>query len=193
MNYKRTVDSTTEPVTLTEAKAFLEIDHSDRDTLITSLIKAARKWCENYMQRSIFTQTWALTMDILPGTDVIELLRGPVQSIVTFKYYDSANSLQTWTDDNSNFRLDISGDIARIQSVNGWPTVYDRKGAIEITYLAGEDTATAISEDIEHAIKMKVSDMYEIRQNTIIGSQVNLIEQGSKDLLDPYKIYYAFK
>ena len=38
----------TEPVTLSEAKNFCKIDITDDDTLITSLITAARKMCESF-------------------------------------------------------------------------------------------------------------------------------------------------
>jgi uncharacterized phiE125 gp8 family phage protein len=192
MYYKKTVDSVTEVVTLTEAKAFLNISHSDDDTLISSLIKAARLWAENYIERSLFTQTWVLTMDKFPPNGkVIDLLKGPVASVTTLKYYDVDNSLQTWG--SSNYVLDLNSIIARIEDVDGWPSTYDRINAVEVTYVAGETDATAIPNDIENAIKMKIADMYEVRQNVIIGNQVNIVGDGSRELLDHYKVYYAIK
>lgn len=41
-------ESTTEPVTLTEAKNFCKVDISNDDDLITALITAARQMCEKY-------------------------------------------------------------------------------------------------------------------------------------------------
>lgn len=190
IRYKKTVDSTTEPVTTAEAKSYLNVDHSDDDTLIASLSSAARRAAEEYMQRSIFTQTWVCTMDGFPG-GAIELLRGPVASITTLKYYDNDNSQQTW--DSSNYRVDNSGIITLIEPVVSWPSVFDRSDAIEITFVAGDSDSTAIPEDIELAIKMKIVDMYEVRGNVVIGSQVNYLSEDWKCLLDPYKIYYAFK
>ena len=36
-----------EPVTLVEAKAYLRVDTTDEDTLIATLITAARQWVES--------------------------------------------------------------------------------------------------------------------------------------------------
>ena len=50
----------TEPVSLNEAKAFLRVDSDEDDNYITSLIKTAREWCEDYQHRAYITQTWEL-------------------------------------------------------------------------------------------------------------------------------------
>ena len=42
-----TSDYTTEPVSLATAKAYMKVNFTDDDALITSLIKNARIWLEN--------------------------------------------------------------------------------------------------------------------------------------------------
>ena len=61
----RTADAAVEPVTLADMKAYLRIPASDttQDTYITALIKAARKWAEEYTRRAFVEQTWVLWFD----------------------------------------------------------------------------------------------------------------------------------
>lgn len=47
----------TEPITLSDAKAWLRVDFTDDDTLITELISDARRYGENLLRRSLATQT----------------------------------------------------------------------------------------------------------------------------------------
>ena len=57
-----------EPVTLAEAKAHLKVDTTDDDTLITSLIAAARARAEWHTRRAFITQGWMLWLRCLAAT-----------------------------------------------------------------------------------------------------------------------------
>lgn len=71
---------TVEPVTLTDAKAYMRVDFSDDDTLITNLISRARSLCE-----TITARAWApqqiqevYTIERPEGGDVSgPIMRGP--------------------------------------------------------------------------------------------------------------------
>ena len=52
MGLKQTVAPAVEPISLTEGKLHLRIDTTAEDGLISSLIKTARQYCENYQQRA---------------------------------------------------------------------------------------------------------------------------------------------
>ena len=55
--YKVTVPVAQEPVTLTEAKEYLNVDFDDNDGLIARLIVRARSLCETISTRALATQT----------------------------------------------------------------------------------------------------------------------------------------
>jgi uncharacterized phiE125 gp8 family phage protein len=190
MSLRQSVDSTSEVVTLDEAKQSLRIDHNEDDSYINGLIKASRKWAEDYCQRSFFTQTWVMELDSFPNINCIELLMSPIASVSSIKYYDADNTQQTW--DSSNYRVDTGSRIGRIEAVDTWPTTYDILNAVEITYVAGESSISSVDEGIKTAIKIMVGDLYELRQNVIVGSQVN-VRNTTEILLNSYKIYYAYK
>ena len=107
---------TTEPITEEEAKSWAKIDTDDDDALVSALIAAVRSSAEQYLRRSLITQTWMLTLDLqqsmmndtLPEgswnlpisvlygglTREIELPKGPVQSITSVTSYCAGQQLQ---------------------------------------------------------------------------------------------------
>lgn len=56
-----------EPVSLADAKLYLRIDIAEEDSLVSSLIVAARVYCENYLRQALITQTWRLDLDSFPA------------------------------------------------------------------------------------------------------------------------------
>jgi uncharacterized phiE125 gp8 family phage protein len=56
-----------EPLSLDEAKLHVRQDSTADDDLITTLIQAAREYCEDFCHRAFVTQTWQLLLDHFPG------------------------------------------------------------------------------------------------------------------------------
>jgi uncharacterized phiE125 gp8 family phage protein len=56
-----------EPVTLPEAKLHLRVDTTDDDTLITTLITAAREMAETITRRALVSQQWKIVADRFPS------------------------------------------------------------------------------------------------------------------------------
>jgi Phage gp6-like head-tail connector protein len=56
-----------EPVTLVDAKLHARIEFPDDDALVTSLITAARRYCETAIRAALVTQTWKLMLDSFPS------------------------------------------------------------------------------------------------------------------------------
>jgi hypothetical protein len=79
MALKISIAPAKEPITLDEAKLHLRITEEDEDTLIQSLIAAARQDCEKFQNRAYITQVWELWLDAWPGKDFIEIPLPPLQ------------------------------------------------------------------------------------------------------------------
>ncbi len=93
---KITATSGSEIVTTANAKDFIRIDTSDDDTLIATMIKQARIWCENYLTKDIVAKTRQYYLEdinkrfSLPFTydtygvngDIIELDELPAKDII---------------------------------------------------------------------------------------------------------------
>ena len=48
-----------EPISLTDMKLYLRIDGTTYDTLLTSLLAAARDYAQRRQRRAYLTQTWS--------------------------------------------------------------------------------------------------------------------------------------
>jgi hypothetical protein len=69
-----------EPVSLEEAKKFLQIGYDDDDTLFAMFIKSAREWVEKMTGCSLITRTVACKIEIC---DSLELPYGPINTMPT--------------------------------------------------------------------------------------------------------------
>lgn len=169
----RTISSApaTEPVSTAEAKTHLRITHSDDDTYIDTLIKAARLYCERQTRRAFITQTWDDARTCFDHE--IELTPGPLVSVTHIKYYDSNGTLQTLSTDV--YEVNTTDCIGRVELKYNqtWPTI--RTGlynGVQIRYVVGYGAATDVPANIRHAIKLLVSHWYEAREPIVIGASV---------------------
>lgn len=179
----------TEPITLAEAKLHLRVDGEDENSLITAQIAAARQAAENFMGRSIISQTWRGVLDAWPTSDVVELRRPWVRSITAVRYIDVAGTQQTLP--NTEYRLVDRGedDYGRLQPAFGksWPGVRDDAAVIEIDFVTGWASAGAVPESIKAAIKFLVGHLYANRESVVQGTIVSEVPQAFHALLWPHR------
>ena len=174
------------PLTVSEAKAHLRVDHSVDDTYIESLIKAATDTAERFQNRRYINQTWRMTMDYFPPkSSVIEIPIGPVSSITSIVYVDEDGNSQTWS--ASEYQVDTRSTQARIVETPDYyfpDTKTGQINAVTITFVVGYGAASsAVPENIKHAIRLIVGDMYNQREDTVIGNIVNEMPRSAKMLL----------
>lgn len=161
--------ATEHPLTTAELKAHSHIDTSDDDAQVAAYIAAATEDTQSFLHRQLCTATWVLTLDRFPCDDYIDLPRPPLQSVTHVKYYDLSNTQQTLS--VSDYEVDTSTEPGRIyiDRSTGWPSVYDRRNAIEIRFVAGYGDAEDVPEMIKQSIRMKAAHWYENREALIIG------------------------
>jgi len=161
-----------EPVELGKLKDHLRVDVSDDDTMIRGYLATVRRHIEyEILQRALITQTWDLYLDSFPGLDELNLPRPPLQSVTHIKYYDADDSESTVSSDD--YVVDIYSTPSRVKLKSGssWPgdTLRVVNGVV-VRYVAGYgDNPADVPEEIRQAIMLLVGDMYENRENTLIG------------------------
>ena len=172
-----------EPVTLTEAKLHLRVDHTDDNSLITILIQAAREITEQHLGRSLITQSRTVKLDYFPRCNEITVPYGPLVSVTTLKYYDEDEVQQTMS--STLYWVDASSDIGRIRVKDAWPGTYDMPNAVEVIYVAGYGAAGSnVPQAIKAAILLIVGHLYENREQ--VGDQRYELPFGVETLLAPY-------
>jgi len=178
-----------EPLTTTEAKLHLRIDHVEEDTLVASLITAARQWCEEYTRRVLMSSTWTQTLEAFPDNgEPITLARSPVTTAsIVVKYYDTAGAQQTCA--AATYRV-IPRDPVRIElaPTKSWPSTYDVTDAVSIEFTAGYTQAVLIPAPIRQAILLLVGHWYVAREAVLTGTISKEIEFAVRALLDMYSL-----
>jgi len=183
MDWKVSTAVVNEPVSLAEVKLHLRLASDDtEDSLLESMITAAREAAEQYTGRALATQTIALYLDDWPAGDYIELRKPPVQSVTSVKYKNSAGTETTMTV-TTDYIVDTDSQTPRIVLPYGedWPsfTAYP-VNPITITYVAGY---TTVPRAIAQAILLLVGYMYNNRDDV----QGDILNPTVKNLLSPYK------
>lgn len=152
----------TEPCTTAEVKAQLRITHSTDDTLIASLIQAARNTVEVMSGRFLVSTTVALYYDAFPLDDgdddgIIYFPAGDVSAFTSLKYYDSDGTLQTLS--SSKYQTDLVSNPCRIALVHGesWPEIHDQMNAVVLNYTC----AATVTPAMKQAVIMLACDLYE--------------------------------
>lgn len=176
---------TAEPVSLAEAKLHLRVDATDEDTMISSLITAAREYCENFQGRAYVEQTWELVLDAFPAGDYIELPRPPLRSVVSLTYTDSAGAATVW--DPANYIVDTASQPGRLVLAydKTWPSVtLQPAGGIKVRFTAGYGTgASAVPARVKQAMLLLIGHWYEHREAVITGTISKALEHAIDALL----------
>lgn len=181
-----TVPPPTEPISLTEAKTFLRIDTTEEDTLIQSLILAARVHTEHLINRKLITQTWSLFLNNWPKANELQLPLNPVQSVNEIKTYDGSGIPTIWA--SENYTVDTLFEPARIIKNTNWPTPAQSTNGIEISITAGYgNSATDAPEPVRQAIRHLITHWYENREPVSLGENTLTIPDTVQSLLTPYK------
>lgn len=185
MSYVLITPPAVEPVSLAEIKAQLSAQYDTlSDAIIMSRITTARQWAEEFCAKSFVTQTWELRLDEWPDDGVINLRRGPVQSIVSVKYTDSAGVLQTMS--SADYKL--AGD--RLIPVYGkpWPGARIEADSIQVRFVAGFGAAAAnVPGPIKEAIAITTRHWMENQAAVDSGVRVTRIPYAVEHLLSAYR------
>jgi len=175
----------TEPLTLEEAKAFLRVDASDDDALITTLIKTARLHVESQTQLALITQNWRMVLDCWPAHGRIAVRPGPLKAITATRIYDFDGRVRTV--DTQAFVLDIGAAVlAFVPWAMPMPTRI--AAGIEIDIAVGfGDAASDVPESLRQAIRLLVAHWYENRGIVAADSRAT-VPASVAALTAPYRM-----
>jgi uncharacterized phiE125 gp8 family phage protein len=175
-----------EPITLAEVKAHLRLDGSEEDTLLEGLVRAARAHLEGQTGLCLIARTFRLYLDRWPGEKVIQIARGPVQSVESVTVYDAIGTPVEV--DASGYALDGRARPARLILPERPEPSRDLNG-IEIDFTAGFGEAGAdVPDTLKRAMLLHVAAMYELRGVLSVEDQPGAVPAGYDRLIAPYRI-----
>ena len=147
-----------EPLTVAEGKAFLRIDHTADDALVTRAISAARQAAEQYLRCALLPQTWEYTAANSYRGEV-QLPFGPARSVTSIIATDSNG--ETRTLENSDYKLSVDGSRVMFVRPPSCATL-----AIRYSASIADDTAT-LPALIKQGILHHVAAMLEQRDGVV--------------------------
>ena len=180
--YKRTVEPTIEPVTITDMQDHIYGYDSADESYITGLITVARQMFEEFTSLAILEQTWQLS---IPGFPLrIKIRKSPIRSISGITYYDSSGTQQTLS--ASYYRSSMHEFTSIVDEAYGksWPATEQwRDDAVTVTFVAGiytDDGGSPLAVDTgtgsylvrkyamaQQAIKLMVAHLFENRSAVV--------------------------
>lgn len=175
------------PVTLDQVKQHLRVDHNDEDTLIATYIAAAVSYLDGLsgiLGRAMVNQTWELYYDAFP-CGPLQIPLGPLLSVSTVEYADAAGTYQTW--EATNYTVDTASDPGWVVPVDSWPAPLATANAVKVTFVAGFGDATKVPAALKAALLLLIGDMYEQRENTIVGQSVETMPIACLALIAPFR------
>ena len=177
-----------EPVTLSEAKAHLRVDTADDDTYITGLIRAAREWAEEYLDRTLVHTQWVMRFDRFPtdGTHDIELPRPPMVASGTATAVTLSYTLEdgtTATYGTASYRVDRASTPGAVKTnyAGTWPPHREDDNSVSITWWGGYGpSGSDVPQGVKNAMLLYIHELYEKRGNAEPPA-------AAKALLDAYR------
>lgn len=185
MRLVQTVAPVQEPISLTEAKDFLRVLDNDSDALISALIVAVREHAENVTNRQLESATYELYAEDF----ISKLPKNPITSISKIEYMNE-NGFYQILDSNLYYLYEDNG-IGKIMYLDllnvPFPTtIKEHKEAVKITFTSGY---TTVPEAIKQYMKVKISTLFENREQFVIGASISSFgDKFIENLLNPYKI-----
>lgn len=137
----------------------IESDITEHDDYITELIHSAREYCELYLGWYLAECSIYAYLDEWPEDDIIEISRGPIQSITALEY-KAAGATTYSTMSSSLYELSNNQRDARILLLDTPSINDDRLDPIRIEYLAGFHDSDDIPKPVIDAIKLIVTERY---------------------------------
>lgn len=174
--------STTEPLTLSDAKEHLKIQTTAEDRLIKGYIKASRIQLENKIKRALIPTSYNMKLDSFQ--DIITMPYPPLSSTIANVVITYINATGTTSICASTcYTVDYESEPGKIYLAYNaaWPTdIRLIESAVKIAFRTGYTTAT-MPENAKLWMKYRVGMMYEHREPIIEGRTISYIK---RDFID---------
>ena len=174
-----------EPLSLTEIKAHLRIDHDHEDELLAGLLTAARQYVEHYCRQKIMLQVWRQYESEFPCDGALTLQVAPVRALNDVIAFDTQG--QPASVDPSSYQLMRESDPTIVQFEQSFDPLQASNG-LELDISVGmAEHAVDIDDAIKRAVLLLIGHWYEFRGVVTPQQQPVSIPPGVEALLSPYR------
>jgi uncharacterized phiE125 gp8 family phage protein len=170
-------------LTLVDLKEHLRVDFDDEDTTITALRLAAINKIQNLCGRMLDRVTVEFYTESFYG---ITLPWSPIISVESVKYKTDATTYATLAE--ANWWTSLNTEVPRVEFTN-MPSLYSYAAdRVKISATIGWDaSAGETPEALVTAVKLLVTDWYELRGDTLVGTIARKVPNGIENLISEYR------
>lgn len=176
------------PLTLTEAKAHLNILSDLDDELISFLIGVATEQAEEITNRQLMRSTYEMTMDILP--DRFEIKKPPLHAVEKIEYIPEGSDSYVLLD-ASKYMVDTTvepGVVIRRNDAT-YPAISWMVNAVRVTFTAGYADEASVPKSIKQWMLIRIATLFEHREEIVVGVSVTPIQNNYNDyLISKYRV-----
>ena len=179
--------ATESALALADVKSQLNLTASAHDTWLDRTIVAAERYVENKTNRVLISSTFDAFYDRFPWPGgLIELPKPDVSAVDSISYVATDGSVTTW--DSAQYVVDIVSERGRIWEAHGfdWPATRTIRHAVTVRFQAGYANASAVPDDLKHAMLMLISHWFNNRDAVLTGTISKEVELGVEALLASY-------
>ena len=199
MALKLVTEPTSDPVTLEEAKAHLNVDFDDYDDLIAGYVRSAHMGIVYNTGHALSPSTWDLSYDAFPTGNTpegfVQIPIGPLIEVESVNYVDPDTAIETVLA-TSGYEVDTMNRLGGVApSSSGWQAVFTTINAVRIRFTAGypdlpgSPAESGVPASLKHAVLIMVRDMYDFRSPTVAGIMTRRPEI-IRYLTDPFQQYW---
>ncbi|ABD08164.1 Phage conserved hypothetical protein, phiE125 gp8 [Rhodopseudomonas palustris HaA2] len=175
-----------EPWTVPELKAFLRVAHDDDDSVIASLLAAARAQIEAMTRRALLSQSWRITRDAWPRDGRLALRIGPLRALSAARVFDAEGIAHEV--DLARFVIDVAGGTI---AAPAWsvPQPGRSVGGIALDLELGYGTQPSeVPELLRHAVRTLAAHWYDNRGLAAIGSSVAMLPGSVAAMIASFRV-----
>lgn len=175
-------NTTNEIVTLEEASEHSRITDSYDEIVVRGCLEAAHDLVQQWLNRKIYPSTIVGQMtDYKPR---ITLPFPPIKTVVSVIAEDCDGNDVTLVS-GVDWKFDSIGETIRFIGNSSYLS-----GLSEFTfeYEAGYQDSDSVPDAVKHAIKMTFATLYENREDTVIGTQINTVPLTARRVLASHRI-----
>ncbi|CAM5426940.1 Phage gp6-like head-tail connector protein OS=Afipia felis OX=1035 GN=NCTC12722_02678 PE=4 SV=1 [Afipia felis] len=175
-----------EPISVSDAKAYLRVETDDDDVLIASLIAAARSHVEALGRCVLLTQSWRLVLDGWPPDGRIRPKLGPLSAVAAARVYDEAGAAHPIGQEN--FVLDAAQGVIALRGC-ALPQPGRTAAGIEIDIVAGfGDAGSDVPPALMQALRMLIAHWYDNRGMIAIGASIAVMPPSVNALIASHRV-----
>lgn len=180
MGYKVITPPASEPVSVSEARNFLQMgSDTSQDSLISLLIQSAREGIERELCRAIITQTIEEEYSCIKGLN-FALTFAPVTRIISVTAFDEEET----ECDISEYWKDLIAEPITVK-LKEWPS---NVRTVKIKYNAGYPSSADVPARLKEAVMVNVRQSYDCRQD---GEAVPAGVTVSHKLASTFRVWFG--